>query len=301
MSADSPRIAVVMSTYNGAQHLRQQLDSILAQDAPNVRVYVRDDGSSDDTVRILRDYEERGQITLWAEPNAGVVGSFIDGITRVAEEADYVALCDQDDEWHPDKLSRALSVLQGRDQSIPQLYCAEYIYCDENMNPGERSHLNRIGVTFATMLYENMVSGNTCMMNQTLARMVAAAGTTGVYTHDWWLGLLATALGELSFDDFTCLEYRRTGSNVSPSGSGGIKLFMYRVRTFFQKGELSRVTEQLERLEELYGAQIAPEKHALLERFLRRGRLAKAFTPVRLRQMLRDEVALRLLFLAGLL
>lgn len=297
----TPSLAVVMSTYNGAAHVAEQLDSILAQDAPNVDIYVRDDGSSDNTVEILHTYEQKGQITLWAEPNAGVVGSFIDGITRVADRYDFVALCDQDDVWHPDKLSRALAVLAEHDQSIPQLYCAEYIYCDQDMNPGDRSHLNRIGVTFATMLYENMVSGNTTVMNQTMARMIAKAGTTGVYTHDWWMGLIATALGELTFDNFTCLDYRRTGSNVSPSGTGGVKLFLYRVRTFFQKGELSRVTEQLERLEELYADQMPADRRALLERFLRRGRLVKAFTPRRLRQMLRDEVALRLLFIAGLL
>ena len=50
--------AVLMSTYNGELYLREQIDSILCQKDVSVRLYIRDDGSSDTTVRILKEYEE---------------------------------------------------------------------------------------------------------------------------------------------------------------------------------------------------------------------------------------------------
>ena len=301
MSMPSPSIAVVMSTYNGEAFVEEQIESILAQDYPNVRIFVRDDGSKDGTLDILGTYERDGKITLYAAPNLGVVGSFIELVSHVADEYDYVALCDQDDVWHADKLSRAVSLLSEYDQDVPLLYCAEYIYCDQDMRPGERSHLNRIGVGFATMLYENMVSGNTCVLNKRLAHLIAKAGPVDVYCHDWWIALVATALGRLVFDDFACLDYRRTGSNVSPSGSGGLSLLSYRIKTFFKGGQLHLITVQLNKLEKLYAPEMTADRRELLERMLNGGRIKKALTPVRLRQKLRDEVALRLLFLSGLL
>lgn len=146
-----------------------------------------------------------------------------------------------------------------------------------------------------------MVLGNTCVLNQRLAQTIASAGTTGVYCHDWWIALVATSLGELTFDDFLCLDYRRTGSNASPAGTSGMSLLRYRIRTFFVDRQLDNVTIQLQRLFDLYADSLSLEHRTLLERFLKGGRLKKAFTPVRLRQMLRDEVALRLLFLIHLL
>ena len=291
-----------MSTYNGAEHVAAQLDSILAQDVTDVAdlsVYVRDDGSRDDTCAILQGYADKGLIRFLSGKNLGVVGSFLDVLAAVPTDVDYVALCDQDDVWHADKLSRALAVLGEKDQSIPQLYCSEYIFCDAEMNPQGRSHLNQTGVDFNKMLYENMVSGNTTVINRALADAVVGAGRDGVYCHDWWLALVACALGELTYDDFVSLDYRRTGSNVSPTGTGGLSLLRYRVKTFFENDELKNITAQLQKLDDCFGEQMAPEKRETLRRFLDGGRFAKAFAPVKLRQKTPEELAVRLLFLMG--
>ena len=299
MGREAPRTFVVMSTYNGAEHLAEQLDSVLAQDAGNLSVLVRDDGSSDGTLGILETYERAGEIALVRGENLGVVGSFIDLISRVPADADFIALADQDDVWHPDKLSRALEVLAEKDPVVPQLYCAEYVFCDADMRPQGRSRLNRIGVGFPTMLYENMVSGNTVVINRKLDDLIIAAGRDGVYTHDWWLGLVATALGELTYDDFVSLEYRRTGSNASPTGTNAWNILQYRVRTFFRGEQLKDITLQLQKLYDLHAEDMPAQKRKLLERFLFGGRVAKALAPVRLRQKLLEEIALRVLFLVG--
>ena len=301
MGREAPRTFVVMSTYNGAEHLAEQLDSVLAQDAGNLSVLVRDDGSSDGTVGILETYERAGEIALVRGENLGVVGSFIDLISRVPADADFIALADQDDVWHPDKLARALAVVGEKDPRVPRAYCSEYVFCDADMVPQGRSHLNRSGVDFARMLYENVTSGNTMVLNRALVDCVTAAGREGVYCHDWWIALVACAVGELVYDDFCSLEYRRTGSNASPTGSSGLALLRYRVRTFLAGGELARVTEQLRKLDACLGGRMDDERRALLRRFVDGGRLAKALAPVRLRQTLAAEAALRAMFLLGML
>ena len=111
-------VIVVMSTYNGEKHLREQIDSILAQDRQPVSLLVRDDGSTDGTVQILEEYEKQGALELIRGENLGVVGSFISLIARVADSADYIALSDQDDVWHADKLSRARDARPGHSAAL---------------------------------------------------------------------------------------------------------------------------------------------------------------------------------------
>lgn len=299
MRSEAPSIAVVMSTYNGADHVIEQLESVLSQDVGELSVYVRDDGSTDGTLSLLAPYERRGDIVLVRGENLGVVGSFLELVSLVPEDVEYVALCDQDDVWHHDKLSRALSVLGSRPGDLPRVYCSEYVFCDAQMVRQGRSHLNRTGVSFAKMLFENVTSGNTMVLNRVLVALVREAGREGVYCHDWWIALVASALGEVVYDDFCSLEYRRTGSNASPTGSSGLALLRYRLRTFLAAGELSCVSEQLGKLDSCFGAQLSPERRSLLGRFLSGGRVKKALAPVRLRQKLPDELALRALFLAG--
>ena len=297
----TPSIAVVLSTYNGCEHIREQLDSVLAQNVPNLEIYVRDDGSTDSTCEILEEYESRGQLVLSRGSNIGVVRSFLEAISLVPSGTDYIALCDQDDVWHEDKLRRAIDVLEAHDSSIPLYYCAEYMFCDADMHPVARSELVKSSIDFARMLYENATSGNTCVMNRALLDKLLAAGADGVYCHDWWFALVAATLGEVVHDNYCCLEYRRTGSNASPTGSSGLALLHYRVKTFFDKGELSKVVTQLQRLEDVFGREMLPERKSLLQRFLTGGRMSKALSPVRLRQKISDEIALRFFFLLGLL
>lgn len=297
--SDQPKIAVVMSTYNGAEHLKEQVDSVLKQKEVNLRLFVRDDGSKDDTVEILKNYESKNELVLISGGNLGVVGSFLEALAHVPQDYEYVALCDQDDVWHTDKLKRALDVLNAKDSSVPQVYASEYVFCDANMNPQGRSHLNQTGVDYAKMFYENMTSGNTMVFNCALLKLIVRAGRDRVYCHDWWISLVGAALGELTYDDYPCLEYRRTGSNASPTGSGGLNLLWYRIRTFFKGDGLEKTTEQLQKLNDCFGSMLTPQKRSLLDRFIKGGRCAKAFAPIRLRQKLSEEIALRLLFIAG--
>ena len=101
------KIAVLMSTYNGEEFLRDQIESILNQEKVNVTLYVRDDGSSDRTVEILSSYEEQGKLKLICGKNCGVGNSFMHLLYTSDQDFDFYAFSDQDDIWLPDKLYSA--------------------------------------------------------------------------------------------------------------------------------------------------------------------------------------------------
>lgn len=111
-----PKVCVVMSTYNGEKYLREQIDSILKQANVDVRLIIRDDGSSDGTVKILEEYAlYHPNISFYQGTNVGVGKSFLE-LLKNAPQADYYSFADQDDVWLEDKLSHAVSVIRQIEQ-----------------------------------------------------------------------------------------------------------------------------------------------------------------------------------------
>lgn len=300
---EKTRIAVAMSTYNGEKYITEQIDSILSQSLPEtaeVTLYVRDDGSTDKSCAILKEYESRNRLIFSKGNNIGVCSSFLSLLKSIPLEYDYVALCDQDDVWHKDKLSRAISVLSSTNQSIPQLYCSEYIFCDANLNPIGKSNLNKAGVSFVKLLFENVCSGNTMVLNCSLHRLASSVCSDGAYCHDWWLALLASSQGEIHFDrTFFSLDYRRIGTNASPTGLGFIELLRYRLSKFIQGNGLESIKDQLQALLDATSETISERNASILRLYLSNRRILKAFSVCRLRQTMPSELALRILFLLG--
>lgn len=104
-------VQVVMSTYNGEKYLKEQIDSILSQEGVDVRLYIRDDGSSDRTTDILASYQEHKNVKIEKGNNLGFAKSFLTALDE-CDEADYYAFSDQDDVWEKDKLSTAVQLIQ---------------------------------------------------------------------------------------------------------------------------------------------------------------------------------------------
>ena len=103
------KVAVVLSTYNGEKYVKEQLDSILKQTYKNVEIIVRDDGSKDSTVEIIKEYQEKHKnIKLVVGENLGFIKSFFE-LLKIAE-ADYYSYADQDDIWVKNKIELAVVV-----------------------------------------------------------------------------------------------------------------------------------------------------------------------------------------------
>ena len=116
------KVQILMSTYNGEKYIRKQLDSIMNQEIP-VSLYIRDDGSSDKTVDIIKEYESRyDNISHTEGKNIGVVKSFFELFKEASDDADYIALADQDDIWFTDKVRRAVKALLKNKHDKPLLY-----------------------------------------------------------------------------------------------------------------------------------------------------------------------------------
>lgn len=296
-----PTVGVVLSSYNGEKYISEQIDSILNQTYKNIHLFIRDDGSSDNTAALIRTFENDEHVTCIYGENRGVIKSFYAATTVASRSCDYIAFSDQDDYWLPNKIERAVNLLEAESSHKPILYCSEYLFCDENLKPFEKSRLNDGEINLARCLYENKTSGNTILMNKTLTRMYLSSGCEHVSWHDWWIALIAYSLGTVVFDNEPTLLYRRTGNNVSPTGTSSFKLLKYRINYFLKSKHLEGIRQQIDKLGSLYGNQMDSETYKLVSTFTSKARIAKAFYPASLRQNRIDELALRLLFLAGLL
>lgn len=105
------KVAVLLSTYNGSKYIKEQIDSILSQEGVNIDIYIRDDGSTDETVNIIYEYKSNN-IFLTEGKNIGVGNSFMELLYSVPEIYDYYAFADQDDIWSEKKIRIAIEVLQ---------------------------------------------------------------------------------------------------------------------------------------------------------------------------------------------
>lgn len=232
-------ILVLLPVYNGARYLAEQLDSILTQrwtpavaGTVSVRVLCRDDVSSDGSLDLLRDYAARYPeiITLLEDDagNLGAAGNFSALMQHAAGLADsapaaprYVALADQDDIWHDNKLERSLLAMQAAeagDRQIPVLVHSDLRVVDANTNIIAGSFMAYQGLrpardSLPAQLLSNTLTGCTAMMNPALLRK-ALPVPAGAVMHDWWLSLIASAFGRRVYLDEALVDYRQHDSNT---------------------------------------------------------------------------------------
>ena len=130
-------VTVIMSTYNGSSYLASQLESLLVQKDVAIRLFVRDVGSSDDTVQILQQYAHRFlSLDIVEGENLGATESFHVASQLALEKndpADYYAFCDQDDIWLENKLSIAVNQLSKIASDKPLLYFSNLMMVNNQM------------------------------------------------------------------------------------------------------------------------------------------------------------------------
>ncbi len=211
----SDMVTVLMSTYNGGAFLQQQLNSLYAQTYPNVKILVRDDGSSDSTRDLLTAECLTGAIEqLEDHHNLGATGSFFTLLRYAAHtKTAYVAFCDQDDVWQADKIERAVSMLSAMSDR-PALYCSRLEIVDEQLHTLNLSVIPR-KIGFGNALVENIAVGCTMVLNRKALDLLCQQELPNtVYVHDWWCYLVISCFGEVIFDDQALIKYRQHGGNA---------------------------------------------------------------------------------------
>ncbi|QKE40703.1 MAG: glycosyltransferase family 2 protein [Ferrovum myxofaciens] len=211
-------VAILLATYNGGAFLREQLASYEAQHYGNWYVWASDDGSTDRTLEILAEYQERWgkRMTVVAGPHQGFVANFLSLVCCPEINADYYAYSDQDDLWEPEKLTRAVAWLSMVPPSIPALYCARTRLVDEQGRDRGFSPLMRRPPSFANALMQNIAGGNTMVFNAAACALLRSVEPgVEVVTFDWWTYLVVTGCGgQVHYDPIPTLRYRQHGQNL---------------------------------------------------------------------------------------
>lgn len=267
------QVAILMSTYNGASYLKQQIDSIIKQTNSTWHLYIRDDGSTDNTAEIIAEYADKyPNITFFNKnniTNIGITKSFMTLLRNV--DADYYMFCDQDDIWNEDKIQISLQTLLNNNvQNSPACLFTELQVVDRHLHPLTLMNNKNIWFDFIHFLFGNCVTGCTMMINQPLKDILRIDDTklNQIYLHDWWIALVAAAFGKLIYINKPTIKYRQHGSNVE--GSKRDNLFTLLQRAINLEGDqegLIRIFKMDKEFNRLFGNQITGKNKAYLESY----------------------------------
>ncbi len=217
------KIDILLATYNSEIYLKETIESIIKQTYTNWRLLIRDDCSTDNTLDILRSYEKtypNKMVVIEGDENIGACQNF--GRLMELSDSEYVMFCDNDDIWLPDKIMISLNKMKElndiHNKDVPILIHTDMVvvddklkvlansyWCYQNIDPGKNS--------LSRLLLQNVVTGCTMMINSKL-RQRATPIPKEIIMHDWWLALIASAIGKIEPINIQTLLYRQHGGNI---------------------------------------------------------------------------------------
>jgi len=201
-----PFVSIALCTYNGAKYLAQQLNSLVNQTYTAIEIIVVDDGSIDETFDILTAYANKyQQFKIYKnEQNLGFTANFERAVKLCNGEL--IALCDQDDIWHAEKIALQVNAIDG---NMLVYHDSEFVNEDgTGMNKKMSDIINFYrGDEPEAFLFFNCVSGHTVLMKRELLDY-ALPLKTGFF-HDWWLAYVATNVGKIDFIPECLVQYRQ--------------------------------------------------------------------------------------------
>lgn len=246
-STSGDLVGILLATYNGSRFLGTQLESLESQIHQNWFVIASDDGSSDDTLSILQDYQARwpkGKLSIQNGPAQGFCKNFLSLACDAEISADFYAFCDQDDVWLPKKLTVAIeNIHKNQEDGYPYVYCGRTTYVDERLKKVGISPLFSYPRTFRNALVQSMAGGNTMVFNQKTKNLLEKVGIVDHPSHDWWVYQLATgAGGEVFYDHVPQVLYRQH-KNAVIGGNNSFGAKLERVSMVF-KGQFTEWNNQ---------------------------------------------------------
>ncbi len=294
-------ISILLAAYNGEKYIGEQIDSILAQSEQNWVLYVRDDGSTDRTPDIIREYALRYPgMVIPVHDRLGSLGCIRNFMALLQfARSEYYMFCDQDDIWMPDKVKKTLAAMKDAEKACPQgsvengrcrvpiCVHTDLAVIDEQGNTIHPSFVRKLGLNaegagFAGMIYSNVVTGCTMMINQAMKDRLRDVPQSCMM-HDQWIGLLAEGLGKRVFLPEATILYRQHGDNVMGAKGrsaadklgkilniGGYLAGIERTRTLREKN-----FRQLQELYRLHGKSLKPEAKKAAENLLTIGTLGR--------------------------
>lgn len=218
------KITILLAAYNGAQYIDQMIQSIQAQTATNWRLILSDDNSEDGTPEILERYaqEDSGRIVHYRSGQRfGCAQRHFMHLLEKFHDSEYIMFCDQDDVWHADKIFKTMNKMKQIETSgKPAMVHTDLRVVDNRLEMIDPSFMHfsklrgdRLGLNH--LLVQNVVTGCTMMINRPLAELaVVRIPRREILMHDWWLALIAAALGTTGYLNEATIDYRQHENNV---------------------------------------------------------------------------------------
>ena len=219
-----------MATFNGGKYIKEQINSILVQLGKEDELIISDDGSTDNTLEIIRELGDN-RIKLYQNINMhGYAHNFENALTHAS--GDYIFFSDQDDVWLPNKVETMLTHLQHDNFVISDAYITN----DELEIKGRLSSWRTYKKGYLQNLFKSIYAGCTCAFTKRIKEYALPFPSTKYIQHDNWIGLLCELKFNVVYVDEPLILYRRHNSNTSGAGSKSSKtpLFMinYRIVLF---------------------------------------------------------------------
>jgi len=284
------RICILMCTFQGEKHLQEQLESIRTQSYQKWQLFVSDDGSTDNTLAILRNFQASlapGQMEIFNGPGRGFADNFMSLLLNPAIEGSYYAFSDQDDFWFIEKLSEAVSKLKSLSGGVdkPAVYASARALANDDLKLIGTEGARHFIPSFNNALVQNIAGGNTIVLNETMRKILLRVGYIEVVSHDWWVYLVCTgAGGGFHYDREPHLLYRQHANNVI--GSYSFRACVNRLRQNFRGRYRHCIDINLNALERAKWA-FTKDNVATLEKF---AALRDKPSPVRVLKLLQSGI-----------
>ena len=219
------KVAVILGFYNGNNYIEEQIKSILNQNFKNIDIFIFDDNSKKKLEsKKLKINNKKCKIKITKrKKNLGYAKNFLLGLKEAGNEYDFYSFSDQDDIWEKDKISRGIKALNSKSLNFPKLYCSRTAYynsaCTKEIGA---SNIHPKKPTFANALLQNIVGGNTIMMNNLARQLVIKTVKAEKFiSHDWWCyQIISGAGGEVIFDKNKTVRYRQHKYNLIGKNNG---------------------------------------------------------------------------------
>lgn len=223
MSESFPKVDILMAICNGEFYLEEQIKSILNQSYNNICLLLRDDGSADNSMEIVRKYADHfPDIVRLISDARGCLGAIQNFSMLLSHSsAQYVMFCDQDDIWLPKKIELTLKKIKAMEsefgENTPLLVHTNLKVVDEHLDVLSASfwkyHCLDPGATSLNrLLVQNVVTGCTVMINKPL-KCLAYPIPENARWHDYWFALVAAAFGKIGQINKPMVLYRQHGKN----------------------------------------------------------------------------------------
>lgn len=262
------KVSILLSTYNGEKYLKAQLKSLTEQKYDNLEIIIRDDGSTDSTREILRDFSKNYiNLILYFEENIGVKRSFFRLMELAKGRSDYYAFCDQDDVWDPDKILKAVESLESLESEV-RLYCSALNLVDEDLNFIKKT--KNLKADKRNAMIQNIVTGCTSIISNKLLEisLTNLPEETKIEMHDSWLYLIGVFFGEVYFDSNSYILYRQHSSNEVGMPSNRIQILKNSYFGLKNEYKYKIHTKQLQEFYKIYCKTLNNSDKKLIETFL---------------------------------